>query len=254
MWMVLHGFTGAPASWDPVVAASKTLSTGLRPALLGHDGSGADGAITFEAEVDRLLQIADALERPRCLCGYSMGARVALGMLMTAPSAFEAAVLIGVHPGLSQESDKIARRAQDRRWSTMLAEQGISTFVDAWERLPLFASQSTADAAHRHAQREVRQSHDALGLAQAMSTLGLAEMPDYGERIAALGIPVTLMAGALDEKFIAIARSITTSSPKANLEVVPESGHNLLVEAPAAVAATLDRVETHAQHVLGSAP
>jgi len=37
MWMLLHGFTGAPRSWNPVLARAQLDPPPLIPALAGHE-------------------------------------------------------------------------------------------------------------------------------------------------------------------------------------------------------------------------
>ena len=74
------------------------------------------------------------------------------------------------------------------------------------------------------------------GLARAIEVLGLAEMPNYGPAIGALEVPVTLMTGSLDSKFSGIADAIAAENANVDAEVVDGVGHNVVLEAPAAVA------------------
>jgi 2-succinyl-6-hydroxy-2,4-cyclohexadiene-1-carboxylate synthase len=48
-----------------------------------------------------------------------------------------------------------------------------------------------------------------------------------------------LVAGALDEKFSSIAQKMAARLPNARIEIVRGSGHNVLLERPAAVTALL---------------
>ena len=54
-------------------------------------------------------------------------------------------------------------------------------------------------------------------------------------------MPVTLMAGEEDPKFLALAREAAALLPTARVVTVPDAGHNLLLERPEAVAHVLNR-------------
>ena len=244
MWMLLHGFTGAPRSWSDVLTRMQPDPPPLIPTLLGHDRRGGPvDARSFEGEVSRLFSIASSLQRPRLLCGYSMGARVALGLLAHRPQFFDAAVLIGVQSGLSDEAARTERREVDAMRARSVREEGVAAFVAAWEALPLFASQSAVSAEVLDEQRSVRLAHDAEGLARSLEVLGLAQMPDYSEMMGTLDVPITLLAGALDAKFSGIAHTLAEGHAHIDAQIVDGVGHNLLLEAPAAVAATSKRIE-----------
>lgn len=244
MWLLLHGFTGSPRSWNRVIAHAGLEPVPLIPALAGHgsDWRGRD-VESFENEVTRLVSLASSADRPRLLCGYSMGARIALGLLVREPHLFDAAVLIGVHPGLLDEATRVERREVDASRARLLREKGLAAFVAAWEELPLFASQRAVSPDGLADQRDIRLGHDTEGLARALEVLGLAEMPDYRRALLSLEIPITLMAGSLDGKFSAIAAQLAKQNASVDVETVEGVGHNVVLEAPAAVAAVLHRVE-----------
>ena len=64
-------------------------------------------------------------------------------------------------------------------------------------------------------------------------------MPAYGERLTELRMPVDLVVGALDSKFRRLAEAMARKLPDARVQVIPGAGHNLPLEAPAALAALL---------------
>ena len=248
MWLLLHGFTGSPQSWNRVVDAAELEPASLTPTLAGHslDWQATD-VESFESEVSRLVSVASRDGKPRLLCGYSMGARVALGLLTRQPDLFDAALLIGMHPGLTDEAARSERREVDASRARSLRDNGIETFVTAWEALPLFASQRDLSREVLADQRNIRLGHEAEGLARAVEALGLAEMPNYGPAIGALDVPITLMTGSLDSKFSGIADRIASEHNHVDAEVIDGVGHNVVLEAPAAVAAALRRIEGKAR-------
>jgi 2-succinyl-6-hydroxy-2,4-cyclohexadiene-1-carboxylate synthase len=200
-------------------------------------------ARSFDGEVSRLFSVASGLDRPRLLCGYSMGARVALGLLTHRPQFFDAALLIGVHSGLRDEAARAERREVDASRARSLREEGVAAFVAAWERVPLFASQAAVPGDALAEQRSVRLAHDAEGLARSLEVLGLAEMPDYRAAIGSLEVPITLLTGSLDTKFSGIAQTLAEEHAHIDADIVDGVGHNVVLEAPAAVATALTRIE-----------
>jgi 2-succinyl-6-hydroxy-2,4-cyclohexadiene-1-carboxylate synthase len=69
--------------------------------------------------------------------------------------------------------------------------------------------------------------------------LSLGAMPDRLPALAANRVPLVAMAGELDRKFHALAVGIAERVPLARAVIVPGAGHNVPLEAPAAVAAAL---------------
>ncbi len=244
MWLLLHGFTGSSRSWSHVIGHADLDSAPITPTLMGHGQGWESRAVpSFEGEVARIAHLASSSSRPRLLCGYSMGARLALGLLVRHPGLFDAALLIGMHPGLPSEAARAERRELDARRAHALREDGLEAFVAEWEQLPLFASQRDLPEAKRAEQRGVRVGHDPEGLARSLEVLGLAEMPDYAGLLASIGVPVTLMVGALDPKFASIADSLTEEAPQLLVSVVEGAGHNVVLQAPLAVVSAMKHIE-----------
>ena len=207
---LLHGFAGTPDAWADVPFAGEAL------ALPGH---GAPIADTW----DECIAMMGAHE---LVVGYSLGARVALGML--ARGQAERAILIGCNPGICE--DRAARRAGDARWARMLREDGLEAFADAWAAQPLFATQQRFP--ERVAARRARRLQlDAEGLARSLEVMGLAEMPDLSAHLAR----AQLVAGALDAKYIALAGDRP-------LTLIADSGHDPTLEQPLALAAQLAKL------------
>jgi 2-succinyl-6-hydroxy-2,4-cyclohexadiene-1-carboxylate synthase len=244
MWMLLHGFTGSATSWDAVLAHARLKPEPVRPALFGHGPRWQSLRVdSFEDEVSRLCALAASMRAPRLLAGYSLGARVALGMLVANPGLFQAGVLVGVHPGLRDEGTRATRRKVDLERAAFLRTQGLHSFVASWEDEAIFASQRDLPDAVRERQRQIRLGHDAEGLARALDVLGLAAMPSYEHAITELSVPVTLMAGARDRKFVNLMHDLANRSSCVDATVIDGAGHNLLLEAPETVAAALRDAE-----------
>ena len=218
--VTLHGFMGSPASWQTALAQPH-----VAPVLPFH---GASPALCTDWE-DALTQLAECLPPgPLALLGYSLGARLALGLTRRLGERVRAAVLVSVHAGLAgPERDERARF--EAGLAAKLEGGTMAEFVDGWERLPLFATQS---APQRAAQRPARLAHDPRALAGAFRILGTSRMPDYEPTLAGGRTPLLFVAGAEDEKYRALSERYAARGGA--LALVP-GGHNPLVEEPAAL-------------------
>lgn len=231
----MHGFSGAAESFDRVIAELPDDRTQVAPALLGH---GARGAESFRDEVARIAQqIRDAGLAPAHVIGYSMGARLGLGLVVDHPDVVERATLVGVSPGLATDEAREERRAGDRRWIELLETDGIEAFVASWEAMPMWASQRQLPEDVRDEQRRVRLDADPDELARAFRLLGQAEMPNYRPHVHDVSVPVQLLVGQRDEKFVRLALDMQRENPRFDMAAVVGCGHNPVLERPDLVAA-----------------
>jgi 2-succinyl-6-hydroxy-2,4-cyclohexadiene-1-carboxylate synthase len=232
--VLLHGFLGTPEAWRAVLAVLPHHGPVWCPWLPGHGpapAAPADWAATVQ-------QLAAALPAGAVLAGYSMGARLALGAALEPGTALRGTVLVGGHVGLATATERAERAAQDALRASALRTQPLPSFIDAWEALPLFATQGALPQAARAQQRQARLAHDAQALAWSFDVAGLARMPDLRPTVAAARQPLRWLTGELDTRFTALAASLVRL-PWVTHRVVPGAGHNLLLEAPADVAASL---------------
>lgn len=233
--LFLHGFLGAPSTFDAVAARLPGVRA-IAPRLPGH---GRPPRMDLPASFDAVVRsIADSLDEPVLVAGYSMGARLGLALALAHPVVVTGAVLVGVNPGLSA-----ALRSDRSAWEEGRAEAvlslGMDAFVDEWERLELFDSQRRLPAEARAAERARRTAHEPDGIAWAMRALGLSRQPDLRPALAGLRVGVTLLAGELDVKFRTLHAAIAERSRAVEARVVPGCGHNLALEAPEAFASAI---------------
>lgn len=240
--LLIHGFTGAPSSFDGVLSRLPAPRTTIAaPFVTGHGAPPAAlESDRFEAEVDRLAALIPAGERA-VVVGYSLGARLAFGVLVRHAHRVRSLIAISGSAGLASEAERTERRSRDHALARKLESEGLEAFVRFWEDQPLFASQRALDPALVAAERSRRLAHTAAGLAHSLRTTGLAEMPDHAPALARVDRPVELLAGGLDARFCTVGRALERTLPRAHLTVVPDAGHNLLLERPEAVAAAITR-------------
>ena len=222
-YLLLHGFTGAPESFSGLRVPEGSVT----PTLGGHLGTPALGG--FWDEVERLAALGQGCSG---LFGYSLGGRLALGLLARYPARFAHAVIVSAQPGLVTNAERSARRDADLRFVELLNERGLVAFVDAWQALALWASQGALPEPVKQMQRAQRLRHQAAGLAQSLTQHGLGEMPDLRAQLAEVRTPVDVLVGERDDKFVTLGRELCGIVSGARLTIAPGAGHNLLLERP----------------------
>ena len=236
--VLLHGFTGRGESWADHASAFR--SAGLRvltPDLPGHGANqpANPSDYTMEAAAAQLAALLDREKMgPVHLLGYSMGGRLALYFALHAPQWVASLILESASPGLAMAPERAARVARDNALAERIQREGIPAFVAFWESLPLWNSQARLPAAIRQRLHEQRLGNAPAGLARSLHSMGTGVQPSLWERLGELSLPVLLLAGAEDAKFVAIARQMAERIPQARLTVVPRAGHTVHLEQPIA--------------------
>ncbi len=252
--VLIHGFIGTPVFWRPLLdELPRSLARrALTPTVCGHStpehpappAPETPGPHSFDEEVDRLAGWIRQQEAERLgetsgtkarvdLVGYSQGGRLALGLLTRHPQLFRRALVIGAHPGLSSEEDRRRRREADETWAHLLETEGLEAFLNTWEALPHFSTQTPEQ---RASLRAFRQHLDPVQLARALRAVGLGAMPDHRPGLAAVEVPVTLVSGELDVKFVRLAHEMEDLLPRGAAVLVPRTGHNPVLEDPRTIA------------------
>ncbi len=241
--LVLHGFTGCAEAMLAVATPLAERRRVLLPDLVGHGRSEVAPVerCTMPAVVDQLLAVLDdtgvALTD---VVGYSMGGRAALHLAVAAPERVRRVVTVGASPGLADPVARAGRIAADGALAARIRTIGIERFVDEWESQPLFASQARLAPAVLEAQRAQRLASDPEGLARSLEGMGTGAMAPLHAALPLLSVPVLLLAGAEDAKFVAVARETASLLPAGATGVVEAAGHAAHLEAPAAVAAAVE--------------
>jgi len=231
--LLLHGFTQTGRGWDEV--ARHLVGERYRPLapdLRGHGAAGARRPIEMGACVG---DVAGLVAGRFALAGYSMGGRIALHVALAHPERVAWLVLVSTTAGIEDPQERGRRRADDEGLAAWMETEGrtMSEVADRWGAQPLFAGQAPAVAA---AARADRLANEPAHLAAALRGLGTGSMTPLWDRLGELRMPVAVVAGERDARFVALARRLARELPNARLEMVPGAGHALALEAPGAVA------------------
>jgi 2-succinyl-6-hydroxy-2,4-cyclohexadiene-1-carboxylate synthase len=233
--VLLHGFAGTRRAWD-LVAGALDAET-YRPLALdlrGHGAANAARPIAFDACVADV--VAAAPPGRFDLCGYSMGARLALHVALAAPAHVRRLVLVAGTAGLEDAADRAARVASDEALARFADGASIEAFAERWQAQALFAGDPPSVAARA---REDILRNDPRTLAAVLRAIGTGRMAPLWDRLGELRMPVTVVAGERDEKFVALGERLAAALPRARMVVVPRAGHRLALEDPRAVTAAI---------------
>lgn len=234
--VLLHGFTGSAAGWRDVAEALAPACSVIAIDIVGHGRSDAPADLAryqMRRVVDDLVAVLRALGHERaCWLGYSMGARTALQVGVHRPDAVSALVLESGTPGLATAEERSDRVRSDEALAQRVEREGVEAFVDYWESIPLFASQRTLPAERQAAIRAGRTANRAVGLANSLRGMGTGAQEPLFSRLAAVRVPVLLLAGSLDAKFVALGQEMARALPDSTMHVLPQAGHAAHLEQP----------------------
>jgi 2-succinyl-6-hydroxy-2,4-cyclohexadiene-1-carboxylate synthase len=236
--VLLHGFGGTHRAWDPVLPElDHERYNPLVGDLRGHGTKAGARPISFERCVADVLAAApDEIT----LCGYSLGGRVAQHVALAAPERVTRLILVSTSAGIADDAERAARVAQDERLADELTRMTIEEFADRWMANPLF--EATPPEASRWWREDLRRN-DPVALAEVLRTIGGGAMAPLWDRLGALTMPVTVVVGGRDTKYIDYAERYARLLPQADVHIVDGAGHGLPREAPRELAALIAGAE-----------
>lgn len=234
-----HGFTQTRDAWRPVAQRLVTLVPQLRCVLVDLPGHG--GSRDVSADIGESARMLTATGGRGIYVGYSLGARVvieALAQSAPAPSAaapsatapaplVSAAVLVSGTAGIEDSSQREARAASDDALATRIETFGVEAFVREWLAQPLFRDLNDANS-----QVQQRSTNSVRGLADSLRRCSQGRQAPRWTQLAEVKVPVLAVAGARDEKYVAIARRIAATVPQGSLAIVPDTGHSAPLQSP----------------------
>lgn len=222
--ILVHGFTQTSDSWDPVVDAL--------PAGVDALAVEVPEALDFETTA----AVIGARGGPARYVGYSMGGRLCLALAIERPDLVQSLVLVSASPGIADAREREQRRAADEQLALDVERDGLDAFLERWLAQPLFES-LPRDAAGIEARRR---GSSVERVTHQLRALGQGAQPSFWDRLGELAMPVLLVTGAYDRKYRDLAdRMAAAIGANARTVTVPDAGHALHLEQPAALAALL---------------
>lgn len=217
------------------------LGNGYEVVTVDLPGHGASSTVVADLPGTADL-VADAAGAG-CYVGYSMGGRVLLHLALRRPELVRSMVLISTTAGIDDPDERTRRRQADDALALHIEAIGVMAFLEEWLSTPLFAGLDRS--AEMLASRI---SNTPTGLANSLRASGTGTQQPLWFRLSALTMPIRIICGANDEKFVDQGRRLVDAiGANASLEVFEGSGHALHLEDPDLFTTSLRRwLEQHA--------
>lgn len=221
--VLVHGFTQTARCWGAVATELALDHEVVRVDTPGHGRSAG-----VAADLASGAELLGATGGRATYVGYSLGGRLCLHLALAHPDLVAGLVLIGATAGIDDQAERAERAAADERWARRLEAGGLDAFLHDWLDQPLFAG-LPAEARSLEARRE----NTVAGLATSLRLAGTGVQEPQWHRLGALAMPVLVVAGERDRRFVDIGRRLV-SSIGANAEpgLVAGAGHAAHLEAP----------------------
>lgn len=234
--LFLHGFMGDIHEFKKAIMVLSKRFYCVAVDLPGHGNSYVNDQVndqdcyyTIQFTANFVIKFLALLRVDRCfLVGYSMGGRLALYLALHYPQYFYKVVLESASAGLCNVSERSDRLDKDRKLATELESGDFQLFLENWYQQPIFASmRSRPDFMQMF---EQRLKNSPIRLAKSLRNLSIGVQPSLWEYLTANKLPLLLLAGELDIKFVQINRQMQQMSKFSKLEIIPNCGHNIHFE------------------------
>lgn len=236
--LFLHGFMGDLSEFKQVVAILSKQFYCVAIDLLGHGQTriidsriDQDDYYTIQSIANFVIKFLDLLRVNRCfLVGYSMGGRLALYLTIHFPQYFCRTILESASAGLQTAQERGDRLAKDQLLAAKLEAGDFRLFLENWYQQPIFA---TLRSHPKFAQMlEQRLNNSPTLLAKSLRNLSTGMQPSLWEKLPENQIPLLLLSGELDPKFVQINRQMQQLCKYSQLEIISSCGHNIHFENP----------------------
>lgn len=229
--VLLHGFTGSTETWSFFIKRRPAQLRLILIDLPGHGKTKTKKLKSMEECCSDLVQLFDHIGLKKFhLAGYSMGGRTALSFTMLYPKYVQSLILESASPGLEDETERKARVEKDEQLARKIESEGMEAFVHYWENIPLFESQKRLPESVRQKIRSGRLRQSAEGLALSLRSMGTGKQPSWWHLLGKMSVPVLLLVGELDAKYVTINQKMQAEIPTCKLVICENAGHAVHIE------------------------
>lgn len=235
--LFLHGFMGNIYEFDEAIQLLGDDFSYLTLDLPGHGKTKVlcgDECYKIENTAQAIINLLDELKIAQCfLVGYSMGGRLGLYLTLHFPERFIKVVLESASPGLPTDAERLSRIKGDyqitRKLIRMIDKSEFQVFLHNWYNQPIFGNIKNHPVYQKMI--ESRLENNPLALAKSLQFMGNGYQPSLWDKLEANQIPLLLLVGEYDEKFVHINTAMYyRNSLVTQLQVIPKAGHNIHVE------------------------
>ncbi|MEH2183612.1 2-succinyl-6-hydroxy-2,4-cyclohexadiene-1-carboxylate synthase [Nostoc sp.] len=234
--MFLHGFMGNINEFDEAIKFLTEDFSYLILDIPGHGKTevvGGDEYYKIEPTAQAIINLLDELKIDKChLMGYSMGGRLGLYLTLNFPERFIKVVLESASPGLATEAERLERVRRDAQIAIKLSRSIIQTdfaaFLSNWYNQPIFGYIKNHPEYDRMV--ESRLQNNPQELDKSLRFMGTGCQPSLWGKLQCNKIPMLLLVGEYDQKFIFINTKMAKICEFTQIKIISNAGHNIHFE------------------------
>lgn len=223
--VLLHGAGGTHRHWHPTLRHS-TITRVIAPDLPGHGNTPGTGRSTITEYAHDILALLDALEISQAyIGGHSMGGAIAQQLALDAPDRVAGLLLVStaakmsVHPdilnGLHRDLDQVVTLLMTWIWGGALDEK---TYSQGFAQLK------------------------ASGADVLFGDFTACNQFDLRARLGEIRSPALVIGGGADRMIpVKYTQALAEALPHAQMQVIPDGGHMVMLQAPDAVNAKVEQ-------------
>ncbi len=230
-----HGFMGNSHEFDRAISLLVDDFHCLKIDLPGHGKTQVlnDECYTMAKTSEGLINLLDELKIKQCfLVGYSMGGRLALYLTLHFPQYFYKVILESASPGLPTEEERLERVKRDgqiaRKLTRSTQTEKFNKFLDNWYSQPIFGN--IRNHPQYKSMIENRLQNNPAELAKSLRLMGTGVQPSLWEKLADNKVPLLLLVGESDRKFIDVNTRMTQVNNLCQLKIIENASHNIHLE------------------------
>ena len=233
--LFLHGFMGNSHEFDRATSLLVDDFHCLKIDLPGHGKTQVldDDCYTMAKTADGLINLLDELKIKQCfLVGYSMGGRLALYLTLNFPQYFNKVILESATPGLSTKEERLERVKRDeqiaRKLERSIEKDDFIKFLDNWYSQEIFGN--IKNHPQFKSMIENRLQNNPVELAKSLRLMGTGVQPSLWEKLAENKVPLLLLVGGKDNKFVDINTRMAQVNNLYDLKIINNASHNIHLE------------------------
>lgn len=230
--IMLHGFMGSEKVFEHLLDDLFSFCNPITIDLAGHGEteSPADPMLySAERQVKQVHSIIQRLQFDNLfLYGYSMGGRLAFQLISSPPKLLSGAIIESSYCGIVTKTARTERKKLDEKRAQQI-EQNFVKFIEDWMKLPLF--QHTPEKM-KSVYKEVMKAQNPMTIAASLRGFGAGMMPPVCDKISEIDLPLTLIAGELDQKYVNRMSEIQKSNDRSDFHIIKDAGHRIHADQP----------------------
>lgn len=220
--VLLHGFWGQPSDWNAVLRRLPLGASVWVPDL--YELGPQSPQHTIEQWVEHFH---DELERrfssePVQVVGYSMGGRLALNAVVANPKRFSRVLLVSAAPFAHEPVG--TRRQWEQDWKLRFQNESWDQLAKSWQDQPIFKNSLPED------RRQTPELRTMLGL--SLVNWSLTRHTFDEAQVKLLPPTVEWLFGALDQKYMEIAKLLRNLPVQGQIKLIENAGHRIPTDAP----------------------